>query len=179
MATGKPPFSSNSLKDLIAQIIDATTPKIEFCSKEFNDLVFGLLEKDPARRSTWDNVRNHPFWEESFPEMQLPPQPQFDNYLAGRGIKPQDRLQLGKLREPEPKHFQSAAATPHSKISNESDKKSEETVATTGTKSEKRRDIDLLRLSQNVKKNILKDAHDYKGAEVEKGKYVYIICRPK
>jgi serine/threonine protein kinase len=166
MATGKPPFSSSSLKELVSQIMDAPTPRVEGCSPEFNDLVLGLLEKDPVRRITWDVVRAHAFWEEALAELYLPPQPQFDNYLVSRGIDPA-------------RYYEKVAAkrtvnvtSPSGQACTESDRKSEEsgpTAATTGSKSEKRRDLDLLRLSQTVKKNILKEVEEYTQKEAEKG----------
>ena len=168
MASGKPPFSSNSLKELITQIMDTPTPRIDSCSKEFNELIAGLLEKDPVKRTSWDLLRIHPCWEESFPELPLPPQPQFDNYLSTRGIFPSKYVQskLADVRSP------TAAAATISKTGSESSKKSDETgttLVTTGSKMEKRRDIDLMRLSQTVKKNIMKDTHEYNEQESGKG----------
>ena len=55
LAAGKPPFSSNSLKELITQIVDGEAPlpiSTEFTySGEFNDLLKKLLEKDPTKRN--------------------------------------------------------------------------------------------------------------------------------
>ena len=45
MATGKPPFCTNSLKNLIQMILEAETPKVPGFSPEFNDLVSKLLER--------------------------------------------------------------------------------------------------------------------------------------
>ncbi len=169
MVAGKPPFSSNSLKELITQIMDTPTPKLEFCTKEFNELISGLLEKDPIKRSTWETVRTHPCWEEPWTELQLPPQPQFDGYLTSRGIQPA-------------KYYEKAAdlrARAVSPVGKRSEDSASATSATTGTKGEKRRDIDLLRLSQTVKKNILKDAAEYAHSEPEKGVFLGEIesCR--
>ncbi len=39
---------------------------------------------------SWEEVRVHPFWEdEPLGEYVLPPQPQFDAFVAGKGIDPQ------------------------------------------------------------------------------------------
>jgi len=63
LAVGKPPFSSNSLKDLITMIVDGEAPlPVEGASAEFNDLLRRLLEKDPTKRMGWDDVRSHAFW---------------------------------------------------------------------------------------------------------------------
>ncbi len=45
MATGKPPFVSASLNELIGLILNSDTPKVEKFSSEFNDLLAGLLDK--------------------------------------------------------------------------------------------------------------------------------------
>lgn len=62
LATGKPPFCSNSLKDLIKMIVDDDWAKIEGSSKEFQDLLKGLLEKDPIKRINWEELKTHAFW---------------------------------------------------------------------------------------------------------------------
>jgi len=69
LAAGKPPFSSNSLKELITQIVDGEAPlpiSTEFTySREFNDLLKKLLEKDPTKRMGWDDIKGHSFWQTS------------------------------------------------------------------------------------------------------------------
>jgi serine/threonine-protein kinase ULK4 len=62
MATGKPPFCTTSLKNLIQMILEAETPKVPDFSPEFNDLVAKLLEKDPLKRINWAELKRHPFW---------------------------------------------------------------------------------------------------------------------
>lgn len=62
MATGKPPFSTNSLKDLIAMIVNSDFPKVDGFSTDFNDLLRKLLEKDPIKRINWDEIKVHSFW---------------------------------------------------------------------------------------------------------------------
>lgn len=94
MATGKPPFCTNSLKDLITLIVSAEVPKVDGFSQDFNDLIKRLLEKDPIRRINWDELRTHTFWTNSnakheFPRRIFPQQLQFDNYLRQRGIVPE------------------------------------------------------------------------------------------
>jgi len=53
LATGKPPFCSSSLKNLIKMILEAETPRVAGFSAEFNDLISKLLEKDPIKRINW------------------------------------------------------------------------------------------------------------------------------
>lgn len=132
LAVGKPPFSSNSLKDLITMIVDGEAPlPIEGpYSAEFNDLLRRLLEKDPTKRMGWDDVRSHAFW---LPGQELtkrvyPPQTQFDAYLAGRGINPE--------------HFYDMRNNPLVK------------KLAPATASEK---VDIMRLSYNVRKNIKRE----------------------
>lgn len=45
LATGKPPFNNNMLKDLIQEILEKDVPRIEGYSDQFNDLLQGLLAK--------------------------------------------------------------------------------------------------------------------------------------
>ena len=62
LATGKPPFSTNSLKDLLTMIQKDNCPPVDGFSTEFNDLVQKLLEKDPIKRMNWEEIKNHSFW---------------------------------------------------------------------------------------------------------------------
>jgi serine/threonine-protein kinase ULK4 len=59
LATGKPPFCTNSLKDLITMILEANHPRVEGFSDEFNDLLSKLLEKDPIKRINWEELKSH------------------------------------------------------------------------------------------------------------------------
>jgi len=63
LASGKPPFSSNSLKDLITMIVDGECPLLEgVFSIDLTDLIKKLLEKDPIKRINWEEIKLHPFW---------------------------------------------------------------------------------------------------------------------
>jgi serine/threonine protein kinase len=59
LATGKPPFCTNSLKDLIALILEGDFPIVDGFSGEFNDLLRKLLEKDPIKRINWEELKSH------------------------------------------------------------------------------------------------------------------------
>ena len=76
-ACGKPPFVRNSLTELMEMIltddpnfdVDENNEKENGIAKnknemsaDFVDLVSGLLEKDPARRITWEEMVSHSFW---------------------------------------------------------------------------------------------------------------------
>jgi serine/threonine-protein kinase ULK4 len=80
LATGKPPFCTNSLKDLITMILEQDFPRVNDFSKEFNDLLSKLLEKDPVKRINWEELKAHPFWQGGskkfeFTKRFYPPQP--------------------------------------------------------------------------------------------------------
>ena len=63
LASGKPPFASNSLKDLITMVVEGDSPlPVEGTSNDFNDLLRRMLEKDPIKRINWEEIRTHPFW---------------------------------------------------------------------------------------------------------------------
>lgn len=103
LATGRPPFYSKSLEEVVTHILEAdprplctndasdadgdgATPPLHRFSREFEHLVLRCLEKDPARRITWPELRAHPFWRESpsrLPELDLPDQPVFTRLFMG------------------------------------------------------------------------------------------------
>ena len=91
-----------------------------------------MLEKDPVKRISWEHLRKHPFWLKEINVRKLPRQPVFDTYLKSRGVNP-DEFEDMQAQEgffiPNLQHF----------------------------KQPKR--ADPLRVSQQVKKNMLKDAY--------------------
>ena len=130
LATGKPPFYSSSLKDLVAMIQDDPTPKLSEFSDEFNDLISKLLEKEPTCRPSWEELCNHPFWrKDPLKSLPLPVQPQFDEYLRGKGI--------------DPEHFYAQRSNPLAKK-----------LIRESAKIDKAKQVDIIRLSHNVKKNM-------------------------
>ena len=127
LASGKPPFYSTSLKDLIKMIVDINQPALPDFSPQFNDLVKKLLEKDPIKRINWDELKAHPFWEDNkatFTKRGYPAQPQFDKYLLSRGIVPEHYYDL--RNNPLAKKFGAPSSGK----------------------------VDILRLSHNVRKNV-------------------------
>ncbi|XP_036395440.1 serine/threonine-protein kinase ULK4 [Megalops cyprinoides] len=77
MFTGKPPFNSHSLSDLIELILheDLPSPRQKGTagckpSPEFESLLRSLLQKDPDKRLNWDQLLTHPFWRGAFCEEQ-------------------------------------------------------------------------------------------------------------
>ncbi|XP_049638564.1 serine/threonine-protein kinase ULK4 [Suncus etruscus] len=73
MFSGKPPFISESISDLLEKIYynnplppipkDSSFPK---ASPDFIDLLNGLLQKDPQKRLTWTGLLKHSFWKDAF-----------------------------------------------------------------------------------------------------------------
>ncbi|XP_077063858.1 serine/threonine-protein kinase ULK4 isoform X5 [Siphateles boraxobius] len=73
MFTGKPSFVSESMTGLVDLILNEDPPPLRqkepaFSqpSVEFERLVMGLLQKDPAKRLSWDLLLAQPFWREVF-----------------------------------------------------------------------------------------------------------------
>jgi len=69
-AAGKPPFVSSSLSELMEMVLGEAPPPLDpavthALSPAFIDVVFGLLDKDPARRLDWPRLLAHRFWVES------------------------------------------------------------------------------------------------------------------
>ncbi|XP_037382690.1 serine/threonine-protein kinase ULK4 isoform X2 [Talpa occidentalis] len=73
MFSGKPPFFSESVSELIQKIFyedplppipkDSSFPK---ASSDFINLLHGLLQKDPQKRLTWTGLLQHSFWKDAF-----------------------------------------------------------------------------------------------------------------
>ena len=92
LAVGTPPFVSSTFKDLKEQILTAEVPPVEGCSATFNDLIAGLLQKDPSKRTGWEELLWHEFWEASrMIEVSLPAHPCYDEYLKQRGLVQRSR----------------------------------------------------------------------------------------
>lgn len=63
MASGSVPFKSSN-PDEPPVVTDEPPPVLVGYSNEFNSLVQSLLQKDPSKRLTWEEVIAHPFWGE-------------------------------------------------------------------------------------------------------------------
>ncbi|KAK2501527.1 hypothetical protein MC885_007293 [Smutsia gigantea] len=64
MFSGKPPFFSESSSELIEKIFhEDPLPPIP---KDFISLLGGLLQKNPQKRLTWEDLLQHPFWKDAF-----------------------------------------------------------------------------------------------------------------
>ncbi|KAJ3691916.1 hypothetical protein LUZ60_012266 [Juncus effusus] len=61
--TGKPPFYQRELTKLVNSIIyDPAPPLPDSPSDSFQNLINGLLNKDPNERLNWPDICNHSFW---------------------------------------------------------------------------------------------------------------------
>ncbi|KAM7063273.1 serine/threonine-protein kinase ULK4 isoform 3-T3 [Molossus nigricans] len=73
MFSGKPPFFSENVSELLEKIVykdplppipkDSSLPK---ASSDFVNLLDGLLQKDPQKRLTWAGLLQHSFWKDAF-----------------------------------------------------------------------------------------------------------------
>uniref|UniRef100_A0A8D2KS36 Unc-51 like kinase 4 n=1 Tax=Varanus komodoensis TaxID=61221 RepID=A0A8D2KS36_VARKO len=73
MFTGRPPFFAESITELAEQILHQDPfPLKSFLkpSSDFINLLDSLLQKDPQKRLTWEELLQHPFWRDAF--IQLP-----------------------------------------------------------------------------------------------------------
>nr|XP_048279771.1 serine/threonine-protein kinase ULK4 isoform X2 [Myodes glareolus] len=72
MFSGKPPFFSETMSELVEKILyedplppvpkDSSFPK---ASSDFVNLLSGLLQKDPQKRLSWEGVLQHAFWKDA------------------------------------------------------------------------------------------------------------------
>jgi serine/threonine-protein kinase ULK4 len=53
LATGKPPFTSNSFNELVQMILGENFPPLETNSESFRSIIDSLLQKSPEDRISW------------------------------------------------------------------------------------------------------------------------------
>ena len=61
MLVGTPPFTTNSILQLVHLIRHEAIKWPNFLSTPCIDFLKGLLQKDPTMRLTWPNLLSHPF----------------------------------------------------------------------------------------------------------------------
>jgi serine/threonine-protein kinase ULK4 len=89
LATGNPPFASTDLEALLTEILTSPTPRVTTMPDSFQKLLNGLLEKDPLRRYTWDDVARSDFWDEAIalPSSGLPSHPGWEDFKRARATR--------------------------------------------------------------------------------------------
>ncbi|KAF0693777.1 Aste57867_15276 [Aphanomyces stellatus] len=93
LRTGSQPFANCGFMDLRHMIQNAQLelpPRNATMSGEFCDLLTRLLEKSPSHRITWDELLQHPFWENRSSDTPppLPPQEYFSTRYPRPGPTP-------------------------------------------------------------------------------------------
>eukprot|EP00761_Pharyngomonas_kirbyi_P000355 gb/GECH01000355.1/.p1 GENE.gb/GECH01000355.1/~~gb/GECH01000355.1/.p1 ORF type:complete len:1235 (+),score=314.16 gb/GECH01000355.1/:1-3705(+) len=84
MASGSPPFASENLQELMNQILEKPIQQLEDYSEELNQLLDGLLAKNPTERLSWKQVVTHEFWQTKIPILEMPRQIHYEIYLKQR-----------------------------------------------------------------------------------------------
>lgn len=70
LAAGVTPFHDATNEAMAQRIVFSDFEPLQNGSPEFNDLLKGLLNKNPAERLTWEKLRTHIFWKEKIAECQ-------------------------------------------------------------------------------------------------------------
>lgn len=131
LATGQPPFVSNSLQDLVKKILNDNIPNLAGFSSDFNTLLSDLLQKTCSDRLSWSELLEHKVWGANSKSWQgsMPPHPLYEKYLQSKNLS--QRTYISK-----PQHL---------KVLN----------------------IDVVRISQNIQKNLLKESRDYSQQDIQ------------
>jgi serine/threonine protein kinase len=89
--TGSPPFQSDLVKNTLEKVSRAQYTLPDYLSHEAKDLIFCLLQKDPAKRPRLDSILKHRFFDtklsvESLPNSILPHKKSVES--VGEAISP-------------------------------------------------------------------------------------------
>ena len=163
-ACGHPPFVSSSLTALVNAILTQDPKPVPRASEPFQDLLRGLLQKNPRDRLGWAGLLAHPFWQFQAPLPPLPAEPAFAAFLrrhaadaGGDGAAP--------VPEPEAAEAERAARSPA-----KPPPASEPAQAGDAGPGTLRGSVDVLRLSQAARDNLEKEEHeDGEGGEYGPG----------
>lgn len=95
LATGQVPFFDESVNKLMMKIINEgvnfNKKELSKFSDDFMDLIKGLLEKDPDKRLSWNEIERHPFWELQGTELE------FEKVQQGRNsTKDSEKININK-----------------------------------------------------------------------------------
>jgi len=167
MAKGTPPFYSDKFQELAKKICNETyEPLGEPYSSEFSDFISICLNKNPAKRATWAVIKKHPWWKGfKLPNYDIPNEPHFEEFLKFKGYS----------NEPDAFNKEGAIIEAN-KTQNKRDSDNPDFIQTSDLvnkmKSDKisnnkgrtsNNEANLMRLSLNVQKNMLKENSDYLG----------------
>ena len=159
MAVGRPPFVSASLSGLMDLILNSKVNMPSHLSAHFVDLLEGLLEKNPVRRMTWDELRRHPFWTGSsgIDKLKLPVETEFELYCRQVVGESPRKARPVSVASPQPqsrpsstasvRSTGSASASP-SRASPPSSRPTTSSSSSAGRAAASNGDVDVLRLSQ-------------------------------
>jgi serine/threonine-protein kinase ULK4 len=153
--TGQPPFVSSSFTQLVNAILESPLPPLpSSASPPFADLVHRLLVKDPAHRISWPELRQHPFWRVPTKELPLPEQAAFEHFLRQR--RAGEVLSLPPLRGAVGPSVTGVAE----RLGGEGGSRVDTLPSLVGRPGSARKagDVNVLRLSQIVQKNLRREA---------------------
>jgi len=168
LAVGRPPFTSSSFQELVGLILNSEVTGLEKLSPELADLLTGLLQKNPSKRMGWDELKQHQFWHPyEFPQATIPSQPHFETYLKSKGlvVQPYSSAIKEEKQSGSSELDKKRATTPTMNKKN-SFTSVENTTAYSSTKTggssydtKAKEGINLLRMSQNIIKNRIKESN--------------------
>ncbi|GLI65982.1 hypothetical protein VaNZ11_009669 [Volvox africanus] len=85
---GRPPFLNSSFNQLVHEILNNEPQPIPGASEAYHDMITRLLDKNPATRIRWKDLCAHRFWQVKLPQLELPPEPALDAFIARYGLAP-------------------------------------------------------------------------------------------
>lgn len=137
LAVGQVPFFDESVGKLMTKIItdevNFNRKELQNFSDEFVDILRRLLDKDPASRITWNELERHSFWELNYPPLEKQTEVESDNYALS------SRSNSAK----------SKTSSKHNSMSN-----------VTNFSDNKKKNVDILRLSKNALQNMMEERED-------------------
>ena len=149
MASGSPPFTGENFTEIAQSIVKDKLGRLEKYSDEFNHLISLMLDKNPASRIGWEELVQHPWWGNiKFKVPDLPDQPHFEEFLQ----------KYGYLKELERNRVESGGHGAEV-LGNNADLVNRMRSDHITSKS-KRSDANIMRLSLNVGKNIMREKEE-------------------
>ena len=150
LASGSPPFMGENFTEIAQSIVKNKLRNLQKYSNEFNNLVSLMLDKNPASRITWEELVKHPWWGNmNFQLPDIPDQPHFEEFLQ----------KYGYLRELE--RVRAGGGDDHgTEILGDNVDLVNRMRSDQITSKSKRSDANIMRLSLNVGKNIMREKEE-------------------